>query len=110
MKRWLLSFVCLAVAVAACVQMFVLKYKVIEKEDELKAIHKQILEDSREIHMLEAEWAVKNDPERLYQLVTSQTNFKPITAPQVQSMTGLPVKIIPPPTKKPDFEEEGKSE
>ena len=95
MKRWLIWAVCLWGAFGTCFLMFVLKYKVIEKEDELKAIHTQIIKDSRAIHMLEAEWAVENHPKRLAELVKSQTKLGPITAEQIQEMADLPQKPIP---------------
>ena len=72
--------------------MFVLKYKVIEKEDELKAIHAQIIRDTRDIHMLEAEWAVENHPKRLLELVKSQTKLEPIKPKQIQDVADLPEK------------------
>lgn len=78
------------VALGACLAMFILKYKVIEKEDELKKIHTQIIQDSRDIHMLEAEWAVENHPKRLLELVKSQTNLEPIKATQIRDKKDLP--------------------
>ena len=105
MKRWMVWFISLLIAVSACVQMFILKYQVIDKEDELKAIHAQILADSRAIHMLEAEWAVKNDPDRLYQLVISQSQLKPLASDQVQASDSLPVKMAPRPALKPQLNE-----
>ena len=55
MKRWVVWMLCLLGTMGTCLMMFVLKYQVIKKEDELKEIHRQIIEDSRAIHMLEAE-------------------------------------------------------
>ena len=104
MKQWGMRLFFLMVALASCLQMFVLKYKVIEKEDELKALHKQIIEDSRAIHLLEAEWAAQNNPDRLLELVQTTTNLKPISSEQVQRTDMLPIKMIQPPSLKPDIE------
>ena len=101
MKRWMIRIGCLLLAVGACIQMFALKYRVIDLEDELKAIHAQILADSREVHMLEAEWAVKNNPDRLYQFVIGQSDLTPIEAGQMKSADSLPVRIVPPPEVRP---------
>ena len=90
MKRWVLCLIYLLGTFGTCLMMFVLKYKVIEKEDELKAIHRQIIEDSRAIHILEAEWAVENHPKRLMELVKNQTRLAPITADQIQEVSDLP--------------------
>jgi len=95
MKRWLVWLLCLMVTFGTCLMMFVLKYQVIKKEDELKAIHTQIIKDSRAIHMLEAEWAVENHPKRLLELVKSQTKLEPIKPNQIQDVTDLPDKPEP---------------
>ena len=95
MKRWVIWLLCLLGTFITCLLMFVLKYQVIKKEDELKAIHKKIIEDSRAIHMLEAEWAVENHPKRLMELVKSHTRLVPIGADQVQEVENLPPKNEP---------------
>lgn len=100
MRRWLINLLFLILAVAAGVQLFVLKYRVIEKEEELKAIHRQILNDSREIHMLKADWALLNDPVRLRALV-KQTDFKSIGASQIKEWQDMPLRLAPPPIKRP---------
>jgi hypothetical protein len=100
MRRWVINLLFLILAVAAGVQLFVLKYRVIDKEDELKAIHRQILNDSREIHMLKADWALLNDPVRLRALV-KQTDFKSIGANQVKEWRDVPLKPAPIPAKRP---------
>ena len=92
MKRWVVWILCLLGTMGTCLMMFVLKYQVIKKEDELKEIHKQIIEDSRAIHMLEAEWAVENHPKRLAELVKAHTNMVPIVADQIQEVADLPEK------------------
>ena len=103
MKKWIIRLICLLFAIGSCVQMFVLKYRVIEKEDELKALHAQIFADSRALHMLEAEWAVKNNPDRLYQMVVDQPRLEPIGADQLRTWESLPAKFVPPPETKPDL-------
>ncbi|MBR6411771.1 MAG: hypothetical protein IKS41_01245 [Alphaproteobacteria bacterium] len=94
MKRWVVWLLCLIGTFGTCLMMFTLKYHVIEKEDELKAIHRKIIEDSRAIHMLEAEWAVENHPKRLMELVKNQTHLVPIMADQIQEVQDLPEKQV----------------
>lgn len=91
MKRWMVWLMCLLVTFGTCLMMFVLKYQVIKQEEELKKIHRQIIEDSRAIHMLEAEWAVENHPKRLMELV-KKTKLVPIKAEQIQDVSDLPEK------------------
>ena len=103
MKYWMTCFLFLLMTVGACLSMFLLKYRVVDKEEELKAIHDQIREDIRAIHMLEAEWATRNDPDRLAQLVGAQTGWKPLASDQLQLTENLPVKAAPIPKSKPQF-------
>ncbi len=100
MRRWMINLLFLILAVVAGVQLFVLKYRVIDKEEELKAIHRQILNDSREIHMLKADWALLNDPVRLRALV-AQTDFKSIGANQIKGWQDMPLRPAPMPVKRP---------
>ena len=101
MKYWITYAFILLLTIGSCLMMFILKYRVIDKEDELKAIHAQIREDSRAIHMLEAEWATRNDPDRLAKLITAETQWKPLVSNQVQSEENLPLKAAPVPKVKP---------
>jgi len=104
MRRWLFKLSFPMLAFLAGLQMFLLKYQVIEKEDELKQIHRQILKDNREIHMLEADWAMANDPNRLREFVQTQTDLKPIRSTQFVTIESLPVKVAPIPVKKPSLD------
>lgn len=101
MKRWLINLLFLGLAVGSGVQLFVLKYRVLDKEEELKAIHRQILGDSREIHILKADWAFLNDPNRLRALIATQKEFKPIGATQIVDVSELPNRNAPVPRAKP---------
>ena len=104
MKYWMICALSLLITIGACLMMFILKYHVIDKEDELKAIHAQIRADSRAIHMLEAEWATLNDPDRLAKLISAETKWQPLAANQVQDEDTLPVKAAPVPKSKPQFD------
>ncbi|MGN1063642.1 MAG: hypothetical protein ACI4QM_04905 [Alphaproteobacteria bacterium] len=92
MKRWLFNMLCLLIAVLSGVGMFLLKYQVIDKEEELFRLHRQIAADKREIHMLQGDWASLNDPERLRMLVEKQTNLKHFKASQVIDAARVPMR------------------
>lgn len=94
MKRWWINFLCLMIALLSGAGMFVLKYQVIEKEEELFRIHRQIASDKREIHMLKGDWASLNDPERLRALVENQTDFQTFGANQLIDAAVVPVRVI----------------
>jgi len=91
MKRWGFNLLCLIIAISSGVGMFMLKYQVIEKEEQLYRLHRQIAFDKREIHMLKGDWASLNDPERLRALVGEQTNFKHVGAGQIIDADRVPM-------------------
>lgn len=92
MKKILINTICLLLALLSGISLFVLKYQVKEQEEILKTIHREILKNKREIHMLEAEWAHLNDPQRLLDLVVAQTDWKTISAKQIATLTDIPMK------------------
>ena len=104
MKYWMTCTLTLLLTIGACLLMFLMKYYVVKQEDELKKIHAQIYEDIRAIHMLEAEWATRNDPDRLAQLIAAETEWKPLASNQLLTDADLPVKRAPVPTSKPQFD------
>lgn len=83
MRVWLLNLISITIALLSGIFLFLLKYQVIEKEEELASIHRQILTDRREIHLLKSDWAVLNDPENLRRLVEGQDTLTPIKPTQL---------------------------
>lgn len=94
MKKLIINGIFLLVAVFSGVLLFVLKYQVKEQETVLNRIHRQILRDKREIHMLEAEWAHLNDPQRLQDLVATQTDWQTIQSRQIIKLTDIPMRTV----------------
>lgn len=83
---------CLAIALISGISLFVLKYQVKAEEKQLQTIYREILQNKREIHMLEAEWAYLNDPQRLQALVHSQTNWQTIGPKQIVILSDIPMR------------------
>ena len=48
--------------------LFMISYQVQDLEDQLDALNRDISRDSRAVHVLQAEWAHLNDPQRLRML------------------------------------------
>lgn len=109
MSQWIIRFLFLMIAFCAGILMFLLKYHVIEKEEELQELHAQIRQDSREIYMLQIEWASANDPIRLRDFVKTQTKFQNIRSSQVVEADALPIKPAPVPLNPPKFDDEGEN-
>lgn len=90
MKHLFLNLACIAVAIFSGVQSFLIKYQVIEKENQLRLLYHIIAENEREVHVLRAEWAYLNDPKRIKTLISAQTSFQPISVHQITTLDGLP--------------------
>ncbi len=117
MFKILFNAFCLMIALLSGVSLFVLKYHVKAEEELLQKTHREILQTKREIHMLEAEWAYLNDPQRLLALVQSQTDWRVIAPKQLVTLTDIPLRpdesdeedvsvsdVIDEPAKKPQKE------
>ena len=82
MKKSTVHFLCLIMAIACGVGMFLLKYHVLEEEKELALLRRQIINDRRELHLLKADWAVLTDPQHLRMLIKDST-LQPLGAKQI---------------------------
>lgn len=83
MRAWQFNLLCILIVLISGTSMFFLKYRVMDKEDKLASIYREIAANQRDIHMLTAEWTDLNDPERLRALVKSHMQFKTIQANQI---------------------------
>lgn len=105
MKQSTFNLLCLMVAVAAGVGMFLLKYHVLDEEKALSMLRRQIINDRRELHLLKADWAVLTDPQHLRELI-KETDLKPFGAKQIVQPAELEERPAPVPQGKPIMEEE----
>lgn len=101
MKRLILNFFFVLIAMIAGVGMFLLKYEVIKEEEMLYTLQRQIKEDRWEIHTLKADWAHLTDPPRLRTLVDTYTKLQKIHPEQVISFERIMFKEIELPKRKP---------
>jgi hypothetical protein len=76
--------------VAAALGLYVVKYQVQSMQEEL-AKQENILRDEREaLHVLEAEWAYLNKPQRLQQLAEKYLATTPTLSKQISSIDMIP--------------------
>ena len=92
MLKIILNAFCLMIALISGISLFVLKYHVKAEEEKLQSIHREILQNKRALHMLEAEWAYLNDPQRLLALVHSQTDWQAIVSEQIVALSDIPMR------------------
>ena len=70
--------------------MFVMKNQVQNLEKELARINRNIQDDVKTIHVLNAEWSHLNSPARLRKLASKHTKLNPIQAEQIINYSVLP--------------------
>ncbi len=58
---------------------YIIKQQVIHLDSKLSSINREISNCEESLHLLSAEWSYLNNPERLQQLVGSQTRMVPVT-------------------------------
>lgn len=83
------TLLALLLAAALSVVLFVVKYQVKDLETELTGLDTSILDQEREIHVLRAEWAYLNDPDRLRTLATQYLHMQPIAPSQIETFDQL---------------------
>lgn len=81
----------LLLAGALSLVLFSVKYQVQDLEQELKDLNRAIISDRESIHILRAEWAHLNDPDRLQVMVDRFFNLSPIQPDQMVTFDDLPM-------------------
>lgn len=86
---------CICLAVAVGFGLFHVKYKVQALEEELVRLNRQIVHEQEQLHVLRAEWAYLNRPERLEDLNGRFLRLGPATPAQMGRLADLPVRPVP---------------
>ena len=84
---WFMIATCLGVS------LFLLKYEVQNREEQLATLHREILENQEAIHVLEAEWSYLNRPDRLEALVRRHLDLVPLDDRRLGSLDALPMRL-----------------
>ena len=100
MKKWIINFILLVLAISFGIGLFLIKQRVVEYEKQLASLHKTILANKREIHTLKADWAVLTEPSRLRKLL-SESSVHQIHVKQVVSADDVQLTPVPIPPPKP---------
>ncbi|MEE8204189.1 MAG: hypothetical protein V3S95_09520 [Alphaproteobacteria bacterium] len=72
-----------AVVAAMAFGLFQIKYAVQRLEDEFARLNRDLLASEEAVHVLRAEWAYLNRPERLAKLASRHLALQPMTAQQI---------------------------
>jgi cell division protein FtsL len=82
----------ITVAGGLAVAVIALKYDVAKLEDDLARANRDILNEQRAIHVLEAEWTHLNDPSRLAMLATQVLGMHPVDPANMRAFADLPLR------------------
>jgi hypothetical protein len=85
---------CICLAVAVGFGLFHVKYKVQALEEELARLNGQIVHEQEQLHVLRAEWAYLNRPERLEDLNGRFLGLAPVMPAQLGRLTDLPTRPV----------------
>lgn len=77
--------------------MFQVKYEVVQLEDELAHMNRQIADGRQQIRVLDAEWSFLNQPARLDQLAKRFLTLGPIGVNAIGHISQLPWRSPTPP-------------
>jgi hypothetical protein len=88
----------IAIAGAMGYGLYQLKHEVMTLEAELGRLNRQIVREQENIHVLRAEWAYTNQPQRLQSLAARHLDLVPMTPRQFGRLDNLPA---PPPSAMP---------
>ena len=72
--------------------LFHVKYQVTQLADQLQHVQKKKRDTVQTLHLLKAQWACLNEPERLETLAKKYLDLKPTESSQIISMNDLGVE------------------
>jgi cell division protein FtsL len=77
--------------------MFQVKYEVMQQEDTLARINKEIADTRDQIRVLDAEWNYLSQPSRLKRLAARYLDLSPINAAEIVELSAVPERSEAPP-------------
>ena len=90
-----LLFVILAVGLS--LGLYVVKHGVIDLENRLTQVNREIARDQKAIHVLRAEWSYLNEPSRLRDLAERHLGMSAADGGQFGTLIALPARLAPVP-------------
>lgn len=73
--------------------MFQMKYEVMQQEDQLARLNREIATDREAVRVLDAEWSFLSQPARLDELAKRYLNLVPIGPKQLGSIDAIPLRV-----------------
>ena len=86
----------LILVIAVGYAMFQVKYEVMQQEETLGRLSKDIAETREQIRVIDAEWSYLTRPDRLKRLAARYLNLAPIAAAQIGDLASVPERANAP--------------
>ena len=83
-----------SIAIAAF-GLYIVKYTVADLKREVDLVEAQVKQERESLHLLNAEWAYLNRPERLRSLADAHLNVAPVQVQQIQPIQSLHAAYTP---------------
>lgn len=80
----------LLLVVAVGYAMFQVKYEVMQQEDTLARLNREIAETREQTRVIDAEWSYLTRPDRIKRLTARYLNLSPIAAAQIMELSAVP--------------------
>ncbi len=91
------TIVWLLLVLAVGYAMFQVKFEVMQQEETLARLTKDIADSREQIRVLDAEWSYLTRPDRMKRLAARYLNLAPITAAQIGELDTVPMRPEAPP-------------
>lgn len=89
--RVLIHMVCFAVL---AIGLYLVKYNVQEVQRNVASLKTQLATEKESLHLLNAEWAYLNRPDRLRQLADRHLDLEPLDSRQINQLNVLPAAAV----------------
>ncbi|MGH7089637.1 MAG: cell division protein FtsL [Stellaceae bacterium] len=76
--------------------MFQVKYEVMQQEDQLAHVRREVAQGREQIRVLKAEWSFLSQPTRLNELAHRYLDLVPIGTAQLGAIDTIPLRNPPP--------------
>ncbi len=86
--RILVHMVCVA---ALAIGLYLVKYSVQDVQRNVAVLKRELAQEKESLHLLNAEWAYLNRPDRLRQLADRHLDLMPLDTRQIDRLESLPV-------------------
>ena len=92
MKFSVTNFVWMAIIALGAFGLYLVKYSVQEVQRDVARMEAKLKQEKETMHLLRAEWAYLNRPERLRELAKGRVEAEPVTTSHIIDVARLPVQ------------------